>query len=468
MISPSTRFLDRSSTILLSSITLLGAVLRLLYLSSKSLSLDEGFSVYLARTNSAEFLSTIWHGELNMAPYYALLRMWIHLGSTEFVIRALSVLFGVSTIPVIYFLALRLFGRTAAAFAVLMLALHPFHVALSQTARGYSLAILLVSLSLLFFLRTLDSPSGPNVSAYALFSALAICSQFFAALVILAQWLSLVALRQRRLPWATLLCSAALLTVLLLPLVLFLFHGVHSQIAWVQPLARDQVISALYALTLPQSRCLVYVVFWIGAVAAAIRLPAISTSSWPYWFVALCIAVPFALTVVLSLLQPAMVPRFLSVCIPAVVLFAAAGMEFYKRRFPLVMVLLLVLAVLFSVTSIRFYYRHRDLNEDWRGATEYVVASVRAGDDVIVLPAYARFSFDYYREHAVTQSPPYVVTSSLPEALSGTQPGSIWIIISGFVKDHKEGDAPNFAGYCPKSERNFAGVKVQLLRSCNN
>jgi mannosyltransferase len=463
-----TGFQNRSAAALLSFITLLAAVIRVLYVSSKSLSLDEGFSVYMSHTSSAGFWSIIWNGELNMALYYALLRVWLHVGTTEFVIRLLSVLFGILTIPVVYFLALRLFGRIQAAGAALLLALHPFHVALSQTARGYSLVVLLISLSSLFFLRTLASPNALNGSVYALLSALAIYSQFFASLVILAQLLSLLVLRQRRHPWPTLLRSIALLIVLLLPIVVFLLRGVHSQLGWVEPLSSEQVVSVFYALTLPKNRSLVYLVLWIGAIGAAIRQSTLVASPWPTWFCASWIAVPFAFTASLSLLRPAMVPRFLAVLIPAAVLLAAAGLAFYRQRFPLIMVLILAIAVLFSVKSIRFYFRHSDLNEDWRGATEYIFANVGAGDDVIVLPPYARFTFDYYRQHASSTSPPFFVKSALTQAYMTPQPRHIWIIISGFVKDHIQSGASSLEGYCQESEHEFAGVKVQRLRRCDD
>ena len=46
-----------------------------------------------------------------MALYYVLLRGWIHLGDSEFMVRALSVLMGVLTIPAIYYLGKQLFDR---------------------------------------------------------------------------------------------------------------------------------------------------------------------------------------------------------------------------------------------------------------------------------------------------------------------------------------------------------------------
>lgn len=461
------RRLNRTAAASLGAITLLGALLRLLYVSSKSLSLDEGFSLHLAQTSSSEFFSTLWRSELNMTLYYALLRCWFHLGSSEFSIRVLSVLFGVATIPVVFSLAQRLFGRGTAVFSALLLALHPFHLSLSQAARGYALAILLCSGSSLFFVRLLDEPTPWNGFLYALLSALAIYSQFFAALVIVAQWLSFPALR-RSLPWKALLRSATAFTILLIPLLLFLLHGVHSQIAWVQPLSREQVLSVISALTLPNARSLAYVVLWISAVAAAVRLSKTSGEVWSFWFCASWLGVPFVFTVLLSLLQPAMVSRFLSISVPAAVLLAAAGLDFLLRTSRVTMTLLLAIALFFSVSAIRFYYRHRDLNEDWRTATAYVLANAGDGDQVVVLPAYARYTFDYYREGALTSSPSVFVTSDSSHISGDNGSRNLWIVRSGFVKDNTEADAHIFASYCSRSEHDFAAVKVQLLTSCSD
>src|SRR5450631_530940 len=196
-------------------LTALAAVLRTLYLSSKSLSLDEGFSAFLARTSFAEFTHRVWTNELNMALYYGLLRIWMHLGTSEFTMRMLSVAFGVATVPVIYFLGLRLFNRRTAIVASLLMTLHPAHVALSQDARSYSLAVLLVSLSSLLFLRTLQNPSLSNWSAYAIVAALAVYAHFFAALGILAQMFSLLIANADWSTWKAFLKAAFLLSALL-------------------------------------------------------------------------------------------------------------------------------------------------------------------------------------------------------------------------------------------------------------
>lgn len=140
-----------------------------------------------------------------MVLYYEVLRAWVHLGRSEFLIRLLSVLFGAATVPVVYFLGARLFNRSTGLIACLLLAVHPAHIMLSQRARSYPLVILLVALSSFCFLRLLDRPTGRNSAAYAVLSSAAVYRHIFAVLVIVAQLLSLIFLRTKPLPLRALL-----------------------------------------------------------------------------------------------------------------------------------------------------------------------------------------------------------------------------------------------------------------------
>jgi hypothetical protein len=100
---------------LLVLIILVAAILRLHGIASKSFWLDEGISVEIARLPWRQFFYVLRRREINMALYYLLLHFWLALGSTEGFIRGLSVLFSVATVPVLYALGARLFGRGVAA-----------------------------------------------------------------------------------------------------------------------------------------------------------------------------------------------------------------------------------------------------------------------------------------------------------------------------------------------------------------
>src|SRR5947208_9102683 len=80
---------------ILPSILILAALLRLLQLGSESLWYDEAVTVAIVRLDWEAFWKVLSHFEANMGLYYCLLRLWVNLGESEFVLRSLSALTGV-------------------------------------------------------------------------------------------------------------------------------------------------------------------------------------------------------------------------------------------------------------------------------------------------------------------------------------------------------------------------------------
>jgi uncharacterized membrane protein len=102
------RYLSTGPYILL-SILILAAMLRLLHLGSESLWWDEVVTVAIVRLDWGAFWKVLSHFEANMGLYYCLLRLWVNLGESEFVLRSLSALAGVLGVGLVYVLGKRLF-----------------------------------------------------------------------------------------------------------------------------------------------------------------------------------------------------------------------------------------------------------------------------------------------------------------------------------------------------------------------
>jgi len=428
----------------LSAITLLAALVRLRSLDALGISLDEGFSIFLARAPFSEFAHTIWRSELNMSPYYLLLRGWIHLGHSEWTIRLLGVLLSTATVPVVYLLGHRLFNQRTGVVAALLLAVHPYHRMLAQNARAYPLVIFLVCLASLFFLQGLTRPTCLVWTAYAVFSAAAVYSQFFAVLVVAAQLLSLLLLRPDTIPWKPLLSSLALLAVLLLPWGIFMAtNGNGAHISWVQPLSVQQLRWLLYSLTLSKARSLIYVVLWCFAAWSAVRATA-AAARWPYWFVFLWILAPIALTVAASLRQPLLIERFLAICLPASVLLAAAGIVELASFSRCIALAALALIIVYSVLAIRFHDRRPEFDEGWRQSSHLILRSVQPGD-VVIAEGMKGLAFDHYRDAEHTTLPPFQRLGSFASALPSPPPSNIWIL--GWVRAN-----PVTPGTAPQSD----------------
>jgi mannosyltransferase len=127
---------------LLLVIVLLAVSLRFSALGSKSLWLDEAFSVDRIRFTQAQ----IWSGKyepLHPPLYYSVLHAWVVLaGKSEVAVRLLSAFSSTLSLAVFYLLGRQLFGKDVAVVAVSLLAFSPLDLWYAQEARMYALVAL--------------------------------------------------------------------------------------------------------------------------------------------------------------------------------------------------------------------------------------------------------------------------------------------------------------------------------------
>jgi hypothetical protein len=130
---------------------------RLWELGEPSLWLDELFSVGIGSLPQDQLWSNWMVRETNPPLHYSLLHTWMDLfGRDEFSTRALSVVCGALSIPVIYLIGHRLHSRRAGLVAALLVAVSGQHLQYSQQARGYALGFLAAALALYALLRLTD------------------------------------------------------------------------------------------------------------------------------------------------------------------------------------------------------------------------------------------------------------------------------------------------------------------------
>jgi 4-amino-4-deoxy-L-arabinose transferase-like glycosyltransferase len=214
----------RSTALLwgVAALTGLGLAVRCVGLGVQSYHHDEVITVMRVLPGSfADMLGAVKHSESNPPLYYAFAWVWAKaFGSDEVAIRSLSALFGAATVPVVFLAAREALSARAGLIAAALVALNPMLIWYSQEARSYALLVLLCSLSLFFFLRSLRRGSRADLALWALSSAGALCAHYFAvfAVAIEAAWL-LAALRHR---WRRVLpavIAVVLVGAALLPLI---------------------------------------------------------------------------------------------------------------------------------------------------------------------------------------------------------------------------------------------------------
>jgi mannosyltransferase len=476
----------------------LGGLLGSLFLGTHSLFLDESLSATLAKAPWHRFATVVTHREANMVLYYLLLRGWVVFGTSEIALRSLSVILAVGSLWVVIVLTRALFGRRIALVAGLLLAVNPLYVQFAQDVRGYSLALLLVSASCLFFVRGVRQPdASPRLcwTAYTVVTALAAYSNFWAALVPVGQALSLAFLPPARIPWRRVLAAAAALVVLLVPLGLLIRSTDSAGVNWAAGSSAGHLFTRIRA-SVPHAVLDVLVLAAVVGVVVAILvlrrrrdIGAVFVRQWAVFFTACWLVVPIAAVVMLSVVdRPLFVVRYLMVSLPPALMLAAVVIvrvwSLARRGAAALAAGLLVLAVAASGVGLAQWYSQGG-PQDFRSAVAYIAGQARPGDGMLIFAPYERVPVEWYlAAHPAARADVHPVYPTMawgvdplyfdgsvslsPGDVERAAPsyGRIWFLSVTADQKLYPGEADSIdgalrqAGFTPVGTRTFRGVDV--------
>ena len=229
-------------------LTGVAAALRFATIGRQSYWYDEAITASMLDGSLADVFRGVVDTESTPPLYYVLAWIWAQLlGTDEAQLRSLSALAGTLVVPVAFaagrVVATARIGLAAAALA----AVSPMLVWYAQEARAYALLALLGGLSFVLFALARSDPSRRRLAWWAVVSALAISTHYFAGFVVLAEALLLLRThpRMRAVRWA--LGGVAAAVVCLLPLAAV--QASHRRLGWVGGIElRDRVAEALQRL----------------------------------------------------------------------------------------------------------------------------------------------------------------------------------------------------------------------------
>ncbi|MBX3050580.1 MAG: glycosyltransferase family 39 protein [Caldilineaceae bacterium] len=154
---------NNRSGLAVAGFTILAALLRFSLVGSKTVWLDEAFSIWLARQPLWEMWSWLVRIDQHPPLYYTLLHSWIGLfGDLQGAVRGLSALSSTLAVPIFYAGVCRLTDRPTALIAAFILAISPFHIRYAQEARMYGLLTLAVAAALYYVAVILDERAAPR------------------------------------------------------------------------------------------------------------------------------------------------------------------------------------------------------------------------------------------------------------------------------------------------------------------
>jgi mannosyltransferase len=372
-----------------------GLVAALVGLGRLSLWLDE--SLTLGATN--QLAETLEGTGGTMALYYALLTPWAAVSEAVWWLRLPSVLFAVASLLPLAAIARRIGGDVLAVRACLFAGGAVAFTRYAQEARSYALVMLLATTAAWAVVRAVEVGPGADRRWWRLGTLLGLALVLSHGLAVLVVGALAVALvvgpdRDRTLRGyaPTVVAAVALVGVLW-------SAGADEVGAWVPPVDGDQLRALVTTYASPAWWAAV-VLLGLVAVGAAVALRRDGTEleRWLGRLPVVWAAAPTVGLVVLSLVRPSLLDRYLIAVVPAVALLLALATVALDGRparsggpVRIVGPTAAVVAALLVVGQVDV---HQRTGEDWRSAAEVVAADAETGDALVFPRRYHRTPFE--------------------------------------------------------------------------
>ena len=442
-------------------VTLIGLLVRLLFLEAHSLWLDEAISLEsVARNSPAELWAFLRRWDIHPPLYYQILDLWTtFFGTSQAALRAPSVLISTLNIPVCYVAVMQLSRRRTAFVASLILALTPLQVEIGQEARMYALLTLWVCGALVCMVNLLKREAMDTARGFWI--GLAVCLAgaaythntggiFLAAAltfpVVVWLWLGRRGYEFQNFPvlnargfgfnWATMLGLSALMWIPWAPAFWTQTTRVVGEF-WVQPIAPDAAAWTYLRLTglnwLPGAETQL-LGFWVVSVFMLLGVWRMRRAPVPGVLLLGLFLVPAAISLVSEILVPIWHVRSLNwICLPIwiTVAIGICGLEpgkdsqpdlenkdsrRWRRYEPVLQVVAILILCVGQISALTVYYRQGE-KENWRDAAATVAAQSLAGDTVLLHANWVLLPFAFHYDQ--TKGPEIVLTAVPEPVFSG-------------------------------------------------
>jgi len=393
-------------TQLLIALTLIGAVLRFVNLGFNSLWLDEASTYTFASMSLSGIWAATTGGEFNPPLFYWIEHLMLVFGNNETVLRFVPALFGVLTIPLMYWVGKEFVDRNVGIVAAAACAFSPFLIFYSQEARAYSMGLFFVTFAMVFFLKALKTNNAVHWALFGALSALAYWTHFYTlvitgTLVLYAIFVKAIEWRKDLRSLKPALIGAGTFVILSLPLLVLTIQlfAKRTEGGPTFGIQGAGIITETFRQLSGFSELVMFlflILFVIGIIQALLH-----DRNKGLFLLALTI-LPFVISWFLSYRIP-MQPRYLIILAPVYFVGIALAYKpvFSLIRNPKIVYGIMALLVVLSVTTPFFvgYYTSYS-KEDWRGFAGQMRQAAQPGDILVLVPGYMSQPFNYYYSNA--------------------------------------------------------------------
>jgi len=410
--------INYKTSYLLLVILFIGIFLRVYGLSEQTYWFDEVITLEVVEGS----LDSIMSGS-RPPLYLVLIQFWIeNFGTSEFATRLLSVIFGVSSIVLIYIVGRSFFNREVGILSAFFMSVSKFQIYYSQELRYYSLYELFTLISFFFYYRFLNSKSYIYALVYIISTILVFYSHDFAVFIIAAQNLYvLIKIKELRpiiFKWIT---SQFLIFLGIAPRLIRSFIDKvigESGPSWIPA---SDILSPLYTIVAYMGLRRVHGSI-VGYIAVLFLLICVVT----YFFiigkekwmeslnilvrgfkrsciiknetilVILWFLVPIALALIMSeIFKPMYHNRYLICSAPAFYILVALIMTKLKKIIPIAIILI---AYIFLISPGLYNYHTKPVREDWREVGSYIKKNDTSRTSLVLISYFHLKSFNWYNK----------------------------------------------------------------------
>lgn len=393
----------------------------LMTLYSQSIRLDESQSIW-ASTKSIPALLSYIAQDVHVPLYAVLLHFWMQIFGTDImVVRALSFIFFMATLPALYKFARESSSQRVAYLTVALFSLSPFVMWYSNEARMYTLFTLVTSLNHLYFLRMVKTEGKESKLGYFLSAIAGLYTHYFFLFLLITQGvfilgrmasfvytdrefgkkpLRVLIMKYIRFPlrWLGIAFEAFLFLVPWVTYVFSLGNASNASPLIPRPTSfnifqtivqflfgfQTQAIQAFIIALWPLTLIMLFMLF-----TKRKRLPVESIGYFGFVTV-----LPIILVFFVSFIRPIFLSRYLILVTPSLFFILAWSMLSYSRRVSTYLVTAFML-ILLALSGYQNISAATPVKEDYAGVDTYLSEHTTAKDIIAVSAPFTVYPIEY-------------------------------------------------------------------------
>jgi uncharacterized membrane protein len=486
---------------------LLAFALRLYGINARSLWFDEAIEYWMASVPIKEIHQAVANATHDPPLYSYFLHFWMSLGFNEFFLRIPSLYASMLSIAGIALLSRRLFNRTTAIIAVILLGVSAADIRYAQETGQYSLMVCLNTFNLLFLYQAHKKNSWHSWTIWGFSSLLSIYTHYGSTIIILATASTFLFYNiwQRNWEAAKKHIITGIITVsLVLPLMIF-----------VVPFQLDRLGATRHPIDLKQFLSIssqIITFHWLGNQQILFGWPWPQIPAWIGWLPALIVII-VALAKSKSIISPSVVliislliyygisrtgsyffigTRHSLLITPIFILATASGITIVGKKYKLLSILLISPLVLMSLLvprepqeNLRSVFQYWQAHKQFEDAT-FIYYGAAPGfqyqldvssNAISNLPRrwygdcwFRDFEASYCRDNNIyygrwTRAKPAEESKDLLFATIGSSPERIWLVFShAQPTDHEDLVNALSPQYELVSENIYRGASLALIQ----